>query len=86
MFATNFGKIMKRPLAMARRRQDLFPLTFSGEDISYTKVYTQRQHMDGDLDREEIKEKLKHRPKRYPAYGRFDNLNDLIRASNNGEL
>ena len=88
MFGTHVTQIMRRPLALARQRHyKTFPLTFSGEDISYTKVYTQRQHMDGDLDREEIKKKLEHRSTRYPAYGKFNNLNDLILSTNNkGEV
>ena len=84
MFATQFSNCLRRPLSLARKRawltaSERFPSTLSGEDITYSKVYTIREQMDGDLDRDEIDVRLERAPpKPNPAFGHYNNLNDLI--------
>ncbi len=80
MFSTHFLSKMRRPLTIAKMREaKTFPATFSGEDINYSKVFTMREFMDGDLDSEHIELKTKGKKKYKSApYGHFTNLNDLV--------
>ena len=81
MFATRFISTMRRPLTIAKMREaQTFPATHSGEDITFSRVYTMREFLDGDLDREEIELKTMGKQK-HPAYGHFNNLNDLVRQN-----